>query len=211
MTRRLVVLGAGGHARASLDVLLADDGYEVVGCVAGSDEGRLQVPLLGDESALEGLWKDGVRHAFVAIGDNRSRRRVVGDLRRAGWQLPWFAAASSVRSRMATVGEGSLLMPGSVVNSYAVIGTAVIVNTGATVDHDCCLGDFVHIAPGAHIAGGVSLQEGVFMGIGAVAVPGVDVGAWATVGAGGVVVRDVAANAVAKGVPARSRGTGAQA
>src|SRR5262249_58040314 len=102
-----------------------------------------------------------------------------------------------------TIGAGTVIFAGAVIQPDATIGAHVIVNTRASIDHDCVLGDFVHVAPGVGLAGNVTLEEGAFLGIGAAAVPGSRVGAWATVGAGGVVIQPIAAGVTAVGVPAR--------
>jgi maltose O-acetyltransferase len=47
------------------------------------------------------------------------------------------------------------------------------------------------------------IEDQVWIGAGAVVLPGVTIGRAAVVGAGAVVSRDVPANAVVKGVPAR--------
>lgn len=201
--RRLVVCGAGGHARASLDTVLADPRFDVLGCVGPAAAGRLQVPYLGPDEVLADLSSDGVRSAFVAIGDNRARWAVARALDRDGWTLPTFVAASAVVATTVTIGRGTLLMPGVVVNAYTSIGDAVVVNTAASVDHDCEVGHAVHLAPGTRLAGTVTVGEGALLGVAAAALPGTTIGEWAVVGGGAVVIRDIPARSVSVGVPAR--------
>src|ERR1017187_10402876 len=92
-----------------------------------------------------------------------------------------------------TLGPGTVVFAGAIVQVNAEIGSHVILNTRASVDHDCVVGDYVHIAV-AHLAGGSSANEGAFLALGSVVLPGLHVGSWATVGAGAVVTRDVAPN-----------------
>lgn len=200
----LVVLGAGGHARACLDVLLGDARFEVLGAVAPRGGGSLQVGLLGDEEDLDALRRRGASAAFVAIGDNAVRDATIRRLREDGWALPSFVAPSAVLSPVAALGEGVLLMPGAVVNAYARLGDGAVVNTAASVDHDCVLGDAVHVAPGARLAGTVTVGAGSLVGVGAAVVPSVRIGSWSVVGAGAVVVQDVPDRTTVIGVPARA-------
>ena len=63
----------------------------------------------------------------------------------------------------------------------------------------------------AHLARGqtwrrVRIEEGAQVGIGAVVLPGRKVGSRALVGAGAVVVKDIPADVVAVGIPARVAG-----
>ena len=67
-----------------------------------------------------------------------------------------------------TLGVGTVVMAGVVVNWDAKIGENVILNTGCTVDHDCVIGDGVHISPGVHLAGDVTVGERAHIGIGGV-------------------------------------------
>lgn len=52
----------------------------------------------------------------------------------------------------------------------------------------------------------VALEDGCDIGVGAIILPGVTIGRGAQIGAGAVVTRDVAAGAIAAGVPARVMG-----
>jgi UDP-perosamine 4-acetyltransferase len=200
----VLVVGAGGHARVSIEVL-ATSGHVVTGCLSrdGAASAVLGAPMLGCDDELERRIAGGQRDVFVGIGDNRDRLAVARRVLAAGGTLVTAVSPHAIVSSSATVGPGTLLMPGAVVNAGTVLGTVVIVNTNASVDHDCTVADGVHVAPGVAIAGGVELGEGVLVGIGSCVIPGVRVGAGATVGAGSAVVRDVAAGVTVVGVPAR--------
>ncbi len=205
---QVVVLGAGGHAAVCLDSLLGS-GARVVGTVAPrSPERGLQAPHLGDESSLPGLLASGVRHAFVAIGDNRARAAVMAEARAAGFELVNAVSPHAHVSSTAVLGVNVAVMAGAVVNAYARLDDGAVLNTGASVDHDVVLGRVAHVAPGCHLAGAVQVGEGAFLGVGTSVVPGIRLGAWSRTGAGAVVVRDLDPDALAVGVPARPRDAG---
>ena len=205
---RLVVAGSGGHAKVVVDVVRSLREFEIVGCTgvtAGVDE-VLGVPVLGDDSVLSASLADGVAFAFPAVGDNRTRRKLLRLLTEQGFTTPVIRAPGSWTSPSASLARGTIVMPNAVVNAGAVVAEGAIINTGATVDHDCQIGPCAHIAPGAHLAGGCHVEEGALVGVGASVLPGRRIGAWAVVGGGAVVARDVEPGAVVKGVPARGPG-----
>jgi UDP-perosamine 4-acetyltransferase len=204
---QLVVIGGGGHAKVVID-LLAAGRYEMAGCVDRHPEScsDLAIPLLGDDARLPGLYSAGVRYAFVAIGDNRLRRRLSAQAIELGFQLANAISPAAILSPRVRLGAGVAIMAGVVINACSRIGDGAIVNTGATVDHDCEIGAWAHIAPGTNLAGCVHVGEGTLLGIGCRAIPGVSIGEWTTVGAGAVIVRNLPAGVTAIGVPARIKG-----
>ena len=202
---KLVVLGAGGHAKVVVEILRELEGVELVGCTSaapvGGEVGGIRV--VGDDSVLGELLASGVTHAFVAVGDNRLRRELSAAIVSMRFKLGTAVSSGAIVSPRVVIGKGAAIMPGAVVNVDTRIGDGAIINTGATVDHDCSIAPFVHIAPGANVGGSVSVGEGAFLGIGCQVVPGVKIGAWSTVGAGGVVIDDLPEGVTAVGVPVR--------
>jgi len=205
---RVVVIGGGGHAKVIVDLLLAAGRYSIAGCVERKPEAcsDLGIPLLGDDLRLPEIYRDGVRYAFVAIGDNRVRRRLSARAVELGFELANAVSPTAILSPRVKLGAGIAIMAGVVINACSQIGDGVIVNTGATIDHDCAIGAWAHIAPGSNLAGCVRVGEGAFLGVGCRVIPGVSIGEWTTVGAGGVVIHDLPAEVTAIGVPARVKG-----
>ncbi len=197
--RQVVVIGAGGHGRV---VARAADacGIEVIGFYdddAAKWGTRIDdVPVLG---SIEEAAASAGRPAVMGIGDNATRKSASESL-----DLDWISVIHPFTSvdSYATLGRGTVLLPGSIVHRGTIIGDHVILNTKASVDHDCRVGDYVHIAV-AHMAGGSSADEGSFLALGSVLLPGVNLGAWSILGAGAVAIDDIPANSVAVGIPAR--------
>ena len=114
-----------------------------------------------------------------------------------------LAHPAATISTTASIGVGTILSAGVIVQSDARIGRFCGLNTACSIDHDNIVGDSVSIGPGAHTAGRVTILDEAFIGLGALIINGVTVGRRATVGAGAVVVRDVPEGATVVGNPAR--------
>ncbi len=207
MARRIVLIGAGGHARVCLEAALDDADVEVVGALSrdGTGVDRLGVPVIGTDvdTRLAALIADGTVRAHVAIGDNLARSEAAGRWRAAGGELHTCTSRFAMVSPTARIGDGCALLPGAIVTAQARLGDGVILNTGASVDHDGEVGPFAHVGPGAVLAGAVSVGARAFIGMGARILPGRRVGDLAVVGAGAVVIADVPDGATVVGVPAR--------
>jgi len=209
--RRLIGIGAGGHARVVIEVLRAMGGFELVGLLDlrrelwGSSVGG--VPVLGDDSELPRLRAEGLEEVFIGIGsvgDATSRRQVFARSKGAGLRVVSAMHPTAVVSPSAVVGEGATIMAGAIINAAVRLGDNVIVNTAAIVEHDCVIGDHVHVASGARLASTVTVGEGAHIGLGANVKQCVHIGRNAIVGAGAVVIHDVPEAVTVVGVPARA-------
>ena len=213
MRQRIVILGAGGHARSVADVVLnaAGDAIDLAGFIDEVAPGTLVIgnfAVLGADRDLPALIdRFGLTGAIVGVGQVRGGDPIRARLFALGLVHGLVSVAcmhkSSRVSAFATIGAGSVVMAGATINAGSVIGRNVIVNTGAIIDHDCVVGDHTHIAPGATLSGAVAVAEGTLIGVGAVIRQGIAIGLNATVGAGAVVIKDVADGQTVLGNPAR--------
>jgi UDP-perosamine 4-acetyltransferase len=211
--RRVLLIGAGGHARVCLEALLDMAETEVVGALSkdGSGVEGLGVPILGAQEELDNITHSKHINVFcVAIGDNHRRQQISRMLTESGREVTHVVSRFALVSHTASIAPGTQLLPGSVVNAATGIGEGAIVNTNASVDHDCSVGAYVHVGPGATVGGEVTIGEVAFVGLGARVLPGLTIGAGAIVGAGAVVIDDVPPGATVVGVPARRIDGGGQ-
>jgi UDP-perosamine 4-acetyltransferase len=205
MSGLVVVLGAGGHAKVVIELIRSAGAYEVVALLDADITPRrvLGVPVVGDDAELERLRREGIAHAFVALGGNSLRARVAADAHALGYDLINAVSPSAVISPTARLGAGIAVMAGAAINAEAQVHDLAIVNTRAAIDHDCVLGEACHVGPGSALAGGVTVGREAFLGAGTVAIPGVSIGEGAVIGAGACIVKDIPPRVLALGVPAR--------
>ncbi|MEA9997375.1 acetyltransferase [Pseudomonas sp. 10B1] len=205
---RLAILGASGHGKVVADtaescgwqsVIFFDDAWPSL-----TRNGPW--PVAGNTYDLIRKLKDydGV---IVAIGSNPIRLAKVHELLSVGAPLISLLHPTSTVSRHVSIGKGSVVLAGAVINIDTRVGVGAIINTACSIDHDCILADGVHVSPGARLAGGVKVAELSWIGIGASIRQLINVGARVTVGAGAVVVHDIPDDVTAIGVPARALGS----
>jgi UDP-perosamine 4-acetyltransferase len=204
----VVIIGSGGHAKVVIELVRAEGKYQIKGCTGLSESGFVldDVPILGTDSVLPAILANGAKKAFVAIGDNHLRLRLLAQVSDMGFELINAVSPDAVVSPSATLGRGIAIMAGAIINASVQIGDGAIINTNAGVDHDCRIGSGAHIGPGSVLAGNVEIGCASFLGAGTCVVPGVRIGSRAMIGAGSVVVRDLPDDVMAMGVPARITG-----
>lgn len=214
MGERIIVIGGGGFGRETLDVvealLVAGEPLRLVGVIDSGlrevDRGRLAergVVFLGTEAE----WLPtaaGDERFVVAIGSPRIRAAVVHRFAKAGLRAATLIHPRAVIGSQVIIGEGVVITSGVQVSTNVSIGDHVHLNPASIVGHDATLASFVSVNPGAIVSGNVVVETGTLLGAGSVVLQGLTVGAGATVGAAACVTKDVTAETVVVGVPARA-------
>lgn len=213
MPEDIVVVGAGGFGRETLDVIDAAIGagaeFRVLGVVDSGpreiDMRRLAargISYLGTEAAWIPTAGVGVRF-IVAIGETTVREKVAGRLRSAGLRPATVIHPRAVIGTSAKIGGGVVICAGVQVSTNVTIGDHVHLNPGCIIGHDSELEDCVSVNPGAIVSGNVHVRKGSLLGAGSIVLQGLTVATRTTVGAGACVTRDTDGGATVVGVPAR--------
>lgn len=185
----LILIGAGGHAHACIDVIEQHGQYRIAGLVGRPDEmhsRHLGYSVIATDSDLLQLAKE-YQYAFIAVGQIRSpdsRIRLYQQATTLGFQLPIIIAPAAYVSRHATIGAGAIVMHGAIINAGARVGVNCIINTRALIEHDATVEDHCHISTGAILNGDVCIGAGSFVGSGCIVKEGVSLGKGCVVGMG---------------------------
>src|ERR1017187_6068829 len=185
----LILIGAGGHAHACIDVIEHAGHYHIAGLVGMPQEihaRHLGYVVNATDDELLRLAKS-YRYAFVTVGQIQSpdnRMRLYQQATELGFQLPVIIAPTAYVSRHATIGAGSIVMHGAIVNAGAKVGNNCIINTRALLENDATVEDHCHISTGAILNGNVYIGTGSFVGSGSVIKEGVALGKGCVVGMG---------------------------
>ena len=166
--RQLLLIGAGGHAHACIDVIEQTKQFEIIGVLDQKNHGQhvLGYPILGDDEALSRL-RTHCDAAIITIGQIQSstiRQKIFERLIELQFELPVIISPHAYVAQDATIGQGSIIMHGSIINRCATIGDNVIINTRALIEHDVAIGNHTHVATGAIVNGGATIGDHVFLG-----------------------------------------------
>ena len=194
MNKKLVIVGAGGHARVVLDTALLLN-HRIHGILDlqfnESGEYILGIPVIGGTELLKQLNPDEFMIA-IAIGDNHSRANWHDKVQSHGFELcTLIHPTANLSEQEMKIEPGVFINAGAVINACVSIGTGTIINTGAIIDHECEIGKFVHVAPGCSIAGRVKIGDSSFIGIGAAIIDKITIGSRAIIGANSTISKAV--------------------
>lgn len=214
MPDKLVVVGAGGFGRETLDIVDAvnsqasDPRWLLLGVVDDAPSSLNLDRLRARDVAYLGSLSAIPRAAWVAIavGSPQTRQRLADQLadRCAGFAtLVHPAAVIGTRTR---ISGGVIVCGNASVGTNAFLGRHVQLNPHAVVGHDSQLDDFVSVNPNATISGECKIGATTLVGAGAVVLQGLEVAAGSVIGAAACVTKTVARTATVVGVPARPMG-----
>jgi sugar O-acyltransferase (sialic acid O-acetyltransferase NeuD family) len=201
----LVIYGASGHGKVIADII-EGSGKTVLAFVDDNetlwDKPFWGYPVWRGKSHLFEYAKKETFSVIIGIGDNHCRREIKKTLESAGICFGTAIHPSAQLGSDVNIGEGTVIVAGSVINPCVRIGCHCIVNTAVTIGHDSIIGDFVHLSPGAHLGGGVQVDHSSWIGLGASIINNIYIAEHAIIGAGSVVIRNVDAYTVVAGNPA---------
>jgi len=211
MKPKLLLIGAGGHCKVILDLLLKTKKYKISGIIDLKErvgESIFGIKIIGTDSLLSSFFKKGIRSCFISmgsIGDPGLRVKLFNNAKKIGFIFPNLISPNALISPKVVLGEGNYIAPGAIINADTRIGDNCIINTGAIVDHDCKIGNFVHLAPGSVLNGGVCVGNYSHIGAGSTVIQNIKIGEKTIVGAASLVIKNISNNKVAYGSPCRER------
>lgn len=199
---KIVILGTGSFAREVYD-WVSHSGHEVVGFFSGKMS-TLQTlrekPIFynPEEIPKDVFWVVGSGSPF-AMKDMADK------------VSPYIKGASAIVhpsciiGTKVSIGDGSIVCPGSILTCDIRVGKSVAINLACTLGHDVVIGDYVHLSPNTSLSGYVKVGSCSELGTGVSVVPSIDICEKVVVGAGASVVKNIAVPGVYVGVPAKKR------
>lgn len=207
--RPLVIIGAGGFARETAEIVRAINGQRPTWQLLG---------YLDDDPCLWGLERAGLAvlggtewlastdvSTVVCVGSPRnfaSRASIVERLALAEDRYATLVHPGASIASSTTIGRGTVISAGCVTTADVTIEDHVAIMPQCVFTHDDVIGSFVTCGAGVRVAGGVTVRSGAYLGSGALIREHLTIGERSLVGMGAVVTRDVPDDEVWAGVPA---------
>lgn len=151
VSKRLLIIGAGGHGRVAAEVAEAC-GYKV--SFLDDQPGEGVVGTLSDIDAV----KESYDEFFVGIGNNSKRQSLQEELEQKCLHVATLVHPTAYVSPSAMIDAGTIIEPKAIVNTKSVIGKGCIISVGAIVDHDAVIVAYVHVNAGAICKGGARVE-----------------------------------------------------
>ncbi|SDB56066.1 transferase hexapeptide (six repeat-containing protein) [Pseudobutyrivibrio sp. YE44] len=201
--KSIAIMGASGHCKVVADIALLN-GYDDIVFIDKNPEIDMlgEYPVADEDTDLDYY----LQHHYdfvVGIGDGKIRRKVQEHLEEMGADIVTLIHPAATVAYDVTIGEGTVIMAGAVINPGTAIGKGCIINTSASVDHDNVIGDYVHVSVGSHTAGTVKVGDNCWLGIGSIVSNNIDLCEDVFLCAGTVVVKNIEKPGKYAGVPAR--------
>ncbi|MBL1275516.1 MAG: acetyltransferase [Ectothiorhodospiraceae bacterium] len=209
MSKPVIIIGAGGHAKVLAESLLRGDqtilGFTDPDASATLFEG---IPYLGTDAIIFEHRPEEILlvNGLGSVGDNRTRQAMFSSFTAKAYRFTRVIHPSAIISHIEVeMGSGCQILAGALINPGARLGNNIIINSHAVVEHDCRIGDHVHISPGAIICGNCTIDDMAYIGASSTLKQGVNIGKGAIIAAGAVVINDVPSYTLMAGVPAQQK------
>lgn len=162
-----------------------------------------QFPVITNMQQAASLLKTDQRY-IIAVGTPALRFKLYNLFAAIGGQLvSAISPFAQVGIFGTSIGEGCIVMAGTVITNDVKIGMACLINPNCTISHDTVIGDFTAISPGVQITGHCRIGNYCNIGTNATILPKIIIDDEAIIGAGAVVHRDVEAGTTVVGIPAK--------
>ena len=205
MSKQVVIIGAGGHAKVIADIIVKsgdrvygflDDNLEIGTTIANNE----QFKIIGKIEKINKLKENTNLEFVIAIGDNTVRKNIAEN-----YNVKYYTAIhpSSIIALDVSIEEGTVVMANTVINTSAKIGRHCIVNTGAIIEHDNIIENYVHVSPNATLCGTVKFGECTHIGANATVKNNIEICNKCIIGAGALVVKNINESGAYVGVPVK--------
>ena len=165
--KKIILIGAGGHCVSCIDVIEMQRKFKIVGLIDNKKKNfLLNYKIIGNDKKLK-KFSRRIQYALITTGHIKNlkiRENLFKKVSNYGFKFPAIISPLSYVSKHASIGEGTIVMHGSVINAGAKIGKNCIINSKSLIEHDVVIGDYCHISTRSTVNGGVVIKKSSFIG-----------------------------------------------
>ena len=158
MSKKLLILGAGGHGKVVREVAMSivenyTPKYNVIDFLDDTAENAI-----GKVASLRnyvGIYNE----VFCGIGNNSLRAQFIEEIENLGFEIPVLIHPTAYISPSALIGKGTIVEPSAIINANSIVGKGSIISVGAIIDHDVIVGKYTHINAGVICRAGSKIED----------------------------------------------------
>jgi sugar O-acyltransferase (sialic acid O-acetyltransferase NeuD family) len=204
----LGIYGAGGLGREVFDTaLVAENAQSFTDSIVFIDDFSSGSQLKGTKvytfDGFKAAFAPDTARIVVAVGEPKVRRSLRQKALANGFALQTLIHPNACIGSDAVLGNGTIVQYGSFVSCNVQVGENVLIQPNAAVGHDSVIGHDTVLSTFVAVSGTCTIGEGAYIGVGVAIREGISIGAGTIIGLGSAVLRDIPADVVALGNPAR--------
>jgi sugar O-acyltransferase (sialic acid O-acetyltransferase NeuD family) len=194
--KKVVLAGNAITAEILYAYLQRDTRYEVTGLTVDDDflgQGGLNGCRTVALSNVKNEFSPHTHRVIMAIGYNdlnRTRETMFNRLKTLGYGIETYIHADARVYTDQIIGEGSVVLPGAIIEPHARVGTNCMVWSNVTLAHHSFVDNNCWVAAGAVISGQAKVRRNTFLGVGCTVVNAITVEEFNIIGAGALISRD---------------------
>ena len=171
MKRKIVLIGAGGHAKSCINLIEKLNDFKIIGLTDSKKRGYLlNYKILGDDTILEQKKFRNINLclSFGSIFNINLREKIFQKFKNKGFNFPILVSKESSISKFSKIGSGTMIMGNTFVNAGASIGENCIINNNSLIEHDVKIGNNSQISTSVTVNGSCKIGSNCFIGSGTI-------------------------------------------
>lgn len=193
--KKLIIVGAGGHAAELIDYIVFMNQYEVLGLI---DDSKSNYDAYDYNFTYLGTIKDHIvqndASYIMGIANMKYRRSIIEALVGRGAEFMTLIHPTALISPSAKIGVGCVISHNVSIGPKAILEDYNLINSRCTIGHDSHIGSFNFLSPQVVTGGFAKLGNENFIGTNAAILPAISLSNNIIVAAGMIVDKKVEDN-----------------